>query len=34
MTNKLNPKVTAKEAAYWGKVKKVLNANPGKVCHK
>jgi len=34
MTNKLNPKVMAKEAAYWDKVKKVLKENPGKVCHK
>ena len=34
MTNKLSPKVLAREAAYWGKMKKVLNANPGKGCHK
>jgi hypothetical protein len=34
MTNKLNPMVKAKEAAYWEKMKKVLKENPGKVCHK
>ncbi len=34
MINKLSPKVKAKEAAYWDKVKKVWKENPGKVCHK
>ena len=28
---KLDKKVAAKEAAFWGKIKQV---NPGKVCHK
>ncbi len=34
MTNKPNPTVMAKEAAYWDKMKKVLKENPGKVCRK
>ncbi len=28
---KLNKEASAKEAAFWGKIKQ---ANPGKVCHK
>jgi hypothetical protein len=28
---KLNKEASAKEAAFWGKIKQV---NPGKVCHK
>lgn len=34
MTNKMTTAKLAKEAAYWGKMKKVLKENPGKVCHK
>lgn len=34
MTNKPGNEVKAKEAVYWGKMKKVLKENPGKVCRK
>jgi hypothetical protein len=31
---KLNKEALAKEAAFWGNIKKMLVQNPGKVCHK
>lgn len=31
---KPDKEVLAKEAAFWGKIKKMLEQNPGKVCHK
>jgi hypothetical protein len=34
MISKPSPKVMAREAAYWDKMKKVLKENPGKVCRK
>jgi hypothetical protein len=34
MKQALNKEALAKEAAFWGNVKKVVAENPGKVCHK
>jgi hypothetical protein len=31
---KLDKEALAKEAAFWGNIKKMLVQNPGKVCHK
>ncbi len=31
---KLDKEALAKEAAFWGNIKKMLTQNPGKVCHK
>jgi hypothetical protein len=30
----MSAEAQAKEAAFWGNVKKILTRNPGKVCHK
>jgi len=30
----MSDRALAKEAAFWGNVKKILAQNPGKVCHK
>lgn len=34
MKKVLSKKALAKEAAFWGDLKKALQENPGKVCHK
>ena len=34
MTKNLSEQAQAKEAAFWGNIKKVMLQNPGKVCHK
>ncbi len=34
MVKTLSKKALLKEAAFWGKRKKVLKENPGKICHK
>jgi len=31
---KLDKEALAKEAAFWGNIRKMLVQNPGKVCHK
>ncbi len=34
MVKNLSKKALAKEADFWGKRKKALKENPGKICHK
>jgi hypothetical protein len=34
MKQALSKEALAKEAAFWGYVKKAIAENPGKVCHK
>ena len=34
MKKALSDEARAKEAAFWGKIKKAVAENPGKVCHK
>ena len=34
MKETLSDLASAKEAAFWGNIKKVMVQNPGKVCHK
>jgi hypothetical protein len=34
MKKSLSKKALAKEEAFWTRMKKALNENPGKVCHK
>ena len=34
MKKTLSDRALAKEAAFWGNIKKMMLQNPGKVCHK
>ena len=34
MKKPLSDAARAKEAAFWGSIKKMMQQNPGKVCHK
>ncbi len=34
MKKTLSDEALAKEAAFWGNIKKMMVQNPGKVCHK